>query len=277
MAASSSTLAAGRIAGIFDVSNLAQAAIVEGAVTAYQTALTDDNDALLPSGANAFGLSGVSISAGQVVGGTAVAGSDMVAVQKVGRAKVLLAASTTCSKGQQAVVANSSGHVAPRTQWSTSAQVIGFFAQSHTSGPQPEFVMVDLFMHHIETAIAVTGQGTGTIGAATKYLAAPGQAPAAAQIPLFIAPYACTLRNLSVALGTAPAGTDTVAFTVQTSVNQGASWVSSALTATPTAGTGKSAQDLVDTVAIAAGTWVAIQVASSNITAAAPVATFYVT
>ena len=275
--ASSITLSAARISGIFDVVNLAQSAIPEGALVQYQTASTDDNDVLLPTAANSFNLAGVSLSAGQVVGGTSVAGSDFVGVQKLGRAKVLLAASTTVTRGQQCIAANALGHCTARTQWSTSAQVLGYFAQSHTSGGQAEFVMVDLALAPVEVAIAITGQCTGTITAATKYLTAPGDAVAAAQIPLFIAPYPMTLRYLSVALGTAPGGTDTVVFTVQKSSNQGTSWVSTALTATPTAGTGKSAQDLTDTATLAAGDWVAIQVVSSNVTAAAPVATVYAT
>ena len=61
-----------------------------------------------------------------------------------------------------------------------------------------------------------SGGGGGALGAATKYLTAPGQAPSATEIPLALATRAGTLRTLRCALDTAPGGADTVVATVRT-------------------------------------------------------------
>lgn len=277
MAAGSITSSAARIAGIFDVSNLAQAAIPEGAVVAYQTALTDDNDALLPTGANAIGLSGVSMGAGTVPAGTATSGSDYIAVQKHGRAKVLLKASTTCTKGQLAVVANASGHVVPRTQFTTSAQVVGYFAQDHTSGTSPEYVMVDLFFHNVEICQSVFGAASTAIGAATRYLSSAGTgASSATAVVLEVVPFAGVLRNFFASAVTAPGGADTGIFTVYKSSDNGATFTATTLTCTISAA-GKSANDITHFPAVAAGDLLAIQVVSTAGTLAGCSASFQLT
>src|SRR5690348_6729531 len=135
MAVTPITNSARRIASdVFPVSYLSQAAIPEGAVVCYNVAGTDD-EVVLPGAANAGAVAGVSMSAGPLtsgVGGTSTAGTDRVAVQKLGRAKVLLAAGQVCVRGDLAVVFNASGHVASRQSLSqknaTSAAIIGYFA-----------------------------------------------------------------------------------------------------------------------------------------------------
>lgn len=272
--ATSITLSAARISGIFDVNNLAQSAIAEGAVVQYQTAATDDNDVLLPTAANQFNLAGVSMGAGLIPSGSATAGSDFVAIQKLGRAKVLLAASTTVTRGQQCVVANSSGHTTSRTGWTTSAQVLGYFAQSHTSGAQAEFVMVDLALAPVEIAQPIVGQSITAIGAATKYLVAAGTdaANAAARV-LFVCPQAGTLRTLTASATTAAGGSDTGIVTVYRNTWGGLTYsgfAATTITATlaATGATSFFIQDTTHTVAVNAGDLVAIQVVSSGITLA---------
>mgnify|MGYP000479319632 CR=1 FL=1 len=61
----------------------------------------------------------------------------------------------------------------------------------------------------------VSAGGTGSLGAATVYLLAPGAAASGTEVPLALATRSGTLRNLRCALGTAPGGADTVAFTVR--------------------------------------------------------------
>lgn len=277
MAASSVTTSAGRINGIFDVSQLAGASIPEGAVCAWQTTSTDDNDAILPSAANASGLCGVSASAGAIAGGTATSGTDFVLVQRNGRAKCLLATSTTVTRGQQAVVANSSGHVTSRTPYSTSAQCLGWFAQNHTSTSAAEFVEVDLSMHQIEICQQVFGAEATAPGAATKYLGPAGTTTGnSAQVALALATYAGKIRNLRVQASTAPGSAQTGVFVVQKSSNQGSSWSDTALTAT-ISGTGKTAADLSNTDTVAAGDLLAIKVTSSETALAGITASFQIT
>jgi len=278
--AASITLSASRISGIFDVTNLAQSSIIEGAVVQYQTASTDDNDVILPTAANQFNIAGVSMGAGSIPLGTAVSGSDFVAVQKLGRAKVLLTASTTVTRGQQAVVADSTGRTTFRTQWSTSAQVIGYYAQSHTSGSTAEYVMVDLALAPVEICMPVTGFCVTAPGAATKYLVSVNSgAGAASAVPLIVAPFAGTIRNLMASATTAPASTDTLIFAVyRNPLSAGAygGYATSALTCTIT-GTAVQAADNTHTVAVTAGDLLAIQCVSSNVTGAGITATFQLT
>lgn len=272
--ASSITLSAARISGIFDVTNLAQSAIPEGAVVQYQTSSTDDNDVLLPTAANQFNIAGVSMGAGQIPLGTASAGNDFLAVQKLGRAKVLLAASTTVTRGQQCVVANSSGYTTFRNPWTTSAQVLGYFAQSHTSGSTAEYVMVDLALAPVEIAQPIVGQSVTAIGAATKYLVAGGTAAASATaVVLFVCPQAGVLRTLTATATTAAGGSDTGIVTVYRNAVSGntyAGFATTALTCTLTSsGAGSNfIQDTTHTVACNAGDLIAIQVVSSGATLA---------
>jgi|SRR6185312_1081229 len=114
----------------------------------------------------------------------------------------------------------------------------------------------------------VFGSASTAIGAATKYLSAAGTATAASsQVVLDLVTHASTLQNLYANASTAPAGTDTLIFTVQTSTDNGGTWTDSALTCTIT-GTAKAASDTTHAVAVAAGTLIAIKVVSSGATGA---------
>lgn len=272
--------AATRIADdLFTVSYLAgSAGIQDGCIVVRGS---DDDSCALPAAALAKGILGVSKSAGPFGSGTgqtgaATSGVDRVAVQKLGRARVLVAANTTVNRGEDCVIANSSGHGRSRVPSEGTCGILGQFAQSKTTGANPEFVEVDLEIETLEQSSTVMGGSTNAaIGAATKYLASPGVAVAAAQIPLYVAPQAATIRNLRAQLGTAPGGSDTVAFTVQKSSDNGATWADTALTATISAA-GKSASDVSDVVSIAAGDLLAIKVVSSGATAAFPSCSFQV-
>ncbi len=124
-------------------------------------------------------------------------------------------------------------------------------------------------------SFCVTGAGVDAISATTKYLANPGENHAAAQIKLYLATRAVTIQNLYCSMETAPAGTDTSIFTVQTSVDNGANWVDSTLTVTIT-GTAKSGSDVTHRVAVAAGTLLAIKEVATGSTGAKCVASFEV-
>lgn len=63
--------------------------------------------------------------------------------------------------------------------------------------------------------VPVTGGGTGALGAATKYLVAPGAAATSTEYQLALFGRAGTARNLYCKLGTAPGGSDTVTVTVR--------------------------------------------------------------
>lgn len=113
------------------------------------------------------------------------------------------------------------------------------------------------------------------LGAATVFLVALGQNKASSAVPIYFAGRACTIQNLAVVAGTAPAGSDTVICTVQKSSDKGATWTDTALTATiPAAGT--ATYDTTHAVAIAKGDLLAVEAVSSGATAAAVVASFEV-
>jgi hypothetical protein len=122
----------------------------------------------------------------------------------------------------------------------------------------------------------VQGAGVDAISATTKYLANPGENHAAAQIKLFgPAPFACTIGYLAVSCETAPGGSDTSIFTVQKSVDKGANWTDTALTATVVAA-GTTAYDTTHFVAIAKGDMLAIKEVASGSTGAKCSAAFFV-
>lgn len=242
----------------------------------------DEFTVVLPSAANGGGQ-GICASSGSLPNGTALDSTtnpsgpfDKVTAQKVGLAAALVPAATTVALGQQAVN-NANGLFIGRTQWSSSAFVWGEFAQGRTTGgTNPELVELDIKPYWVELVRPITGGCTGTIGAATKYLTAPGQAVAAAQIPLYVARFnGEVLRNLQASLGTAPGGADTVVFTVyRNPLVAGAytGWAATTITCTISAA-GVSASDLTHAVTLNQGDLVAIQVVSSNVTAALPTAT----
>ena len=120
-------------------------------------------------------------------------------------------------------------------------------------------------------------QGAGVDAAnGTKYLANPGENHAAAQIKLFgPAPFACTIGYLACSCETAPGGSDTGVFTIQKSVDKGANWTDTTVTATvPAAGT--TVYDTTHFVAIAQGDMLAIKEVQSGATGAKSSATFLV-
>lgn len=105
------------------------------------------------------------------------------------------------------------------------------------------------------------GGGKGTLGAATVYLTAPGQAASATEVVLGKATRSGSLRNLYCDLGTAPGGADSVVATVRIA------GADSALTCSITAA-GTSCSDTSNTPAVTAGQRVSIKAVSSAGTAA---------
>lgn len=117
---------------------------------------------------------------------------------------------------------------------------------------------------YVDSAVKflVAGGGSDAAGIATKYLAQLGSVHSAAQVVLGIVSAARTLQNLYVDLVTAPGGAATYIVTVQKSTDHGATWSDTTLTCTVT-GAAKSASDVAHTVAVVAGTLLAIKVVSS--------------
>lgn len=274
--------AAGQIKNIYDRDFIAGVTGIQQGVGLIIGA--DEFTAALATAANQGTALGVCASRGSMPNGTALDSTtnptgpfDKVTVQKIGLAAVLVPAATTVTLGQPATV-NANGLFVQRVQYSVSGYVWGEFAQTRTTGgTNAELVEMDMKgQYWVELVRQITGGATGTITAATKYLAAPGQAVAAAQIALYVArTNGEVLRNLQAALGTAPGGADTVIFTVyRNPLVAGAytGWVATGITCTISAA-GVSGSDLIHTQSLNQGDLVAIQVVSSNVTAAAPTAT----
>ena len=116
---------------------------------------------------------------------------------------------------------------------------------------------------------------TGTIGAATRYMTTAGGAVSATEVAIGIVTKTGILRNLRASLGTAPGGADTVVFTVRKSSDNGATWGATTLTCTISAAN-KSASDVANFPAVAAGDLLSVEMVSSAGTAATPFVGFEV-
>lgn len=97
----------------------------------------------------------------------------------------------------------------------TTSQNYVFAGPSSGSGAPGFRALVGGDLGSIVAHTAHSGGGTGTLGAATKYLTAPGQAASSTEIYLGLARRSATARSLYCRLGTAPGGSDTVVFTVR--------------------------------------------------------------
>lgn len=248
---------------------------------APSTSLGDPGDpqAKLPTGTAPQLLSpaGINESAGFVGGAGTVAG-DPVATTRQGLTKAKLTTLLAVTRGQPIEAdPGTLGNVRGRTPYSRSGWVLGTAEEARTAGSTDEDLEIYAQPYFVECVRQVTGQCTGTVTAATKYLTAPGSTVAAAQIPLYCARFAGeTIRNLNAWATTAPGGADTGIYTVQKSSDNGATWTDTTLTATISAA-GKAASDLTHAVVLAAGDLLAIKVVSSNTTLAGCGATFDVT
>ena len=198
---------------------------------------------------------------------------DQINIQSLGIGKIMFAADQIIVPGDR-IIADSDGRGIKRTPFSSSGPCLGFaFQRRNVVDPKPGEVF--LLPHFIEVVMPITGGSDGAaIGAATKYLAAPGVAVAAAELPLFVCDAPGKLRNLRCSLKTAPGGADTVIFAVLKSSDNGASWTATTLTCTIT-GAAKAASDKLEAhaVDVAAGDLIAIRAISSAGTAAGPAAT----
>jgi hypothetical protein len=263
---------------IFDFGTTAATAGLRKGVGAYFSAIDSISRQTTARGQ----VFGIQVEEGTLPDGSANYGQDAthpaetVTLQTLGIAQALVPGSSTATINDQVEI-NSDGRAIKRTAYSVSSYLLGRFLETFTAGADPEYRADHLQPQVVEVVRQVTGGCTGAIGAATKFLTAPGSGVAAAQIPLYRARFAGeVVRNLSVNLGTAPGGADTVAFTVQKSSDNGGTWSDLAVTATISAAA-KTATDLVNTATLAAGDLLAVKMVSSAGTAAAPLATFDVT
>lgn len=241
-------------------------------------ATSGDPQAKLPTGTAPW-LSvpaGINETAG-AVGGSGTTAGEPISVTRQGLTRVLLKNGTSSTRGGKLIASATLGYVQPYTDFSFSAWILGTAEEAATA---------DSTSYHVEAYIQpflqavvrpVNAGCAGTITAATKYLGDVSQAKASAQVVRYMARFTGeVIRNLSCNLVTAPGGTDTVAFTVQKSSDNGATWSDTALTATIT-GTAKSATDLTHTETLTAGDLLAVKAVSSAGTAADAFVVFDVT
>ena len=222
---------------------------------------------------------GVQIDEGALPNGAANYGqsatqpAEQINAQKEGIAWGLAAAASTPVMGDQAIC-DASAQFITRVPYSFSAFVYGQFDESRTVGSNPELVGIELLPQYIEVVRNVTCGGTGALGAATKYGTYVAGAASATAVPLFMAAFTGQkIRNLAAGLTTAPAGVDTVIFTVMTSVDFGANWVDTVVTCTTT-GTAFASYDLTHSATLTKGMLVALKAVSSGATAAGITASF---
>jgi hypothetical protein len=254
--------------------------LAQGEITIFRAPDASGNPQVVaPSGSAPWlqAFYGVNQSAG-FVGGSGTSAGEAIEMVRQGLSRVLLENGQTSSRGGQLVAsANQLGAVTPRSPYSFSALVIAQAEEAASAAGTDQQIEAYVQPYWVELVRPVTGGCTGAVGAATKYLAAPGQAPAASPVALYQARFTGeVVRSLSANLATAPGGADTVAFTVQKSSDNGTTWSDLAVTATIT-GAAKGASDLVHSATLAAGDLVAIKAVSSAGTAASATVTFDVT
>ena len=265
------------IAKVFNLPFLAQVAMQEGAIAVEGSA---DYAAALPTGTQPHlqPVAGINRTAG-TIGGSGAAANEEISCQRLGLAKLLTSPSTVTTRGAQAIADSGAnlGNAKVRTPYSSSAIVIGQFEEGHTVGAAAEHVEAEVRPQIVEVVRPVTFGALGVVTAATVYGNGVGIAKATAQVPLYCARFdGETVRNLGLALATAPGGADTVAVTLQKSVDGGANWTDLAVTATIT-GAAKAASDLTHSAILAAGDLLAAKLVSSAGTAAGLCGTFDVT
>lgn len=130
-------------------------------------------------------------------------------------------------------------------------------------------------LRYEQGGLPVFANATGAIGAATRFPTTAGGPGSALEVAVGLVTRTGILRNLYASLVTAPGGTDTVAFTVRKSSDNGATWSSTTLTCTIT-GTAKGASDTTHAPAVTAGDLLSVQMVSSAGTAATPAIAFEV-
>ncbi len=268
--ATATNKSAARKAGLLDNPYLAKAAIGEGHIVSHGAA---EGEAVLPASNVDTKIAGVCLAGGQA-GTTLTSGTDMFGAQWHGRAKAKLKAGLTANRGDMAVPSDSTGASQARTLFSFSQYVLGTYPQTKTAGSNDDFIEVDMAPRLVELVRSVTAGTSSTFGADTKYIAPGYVARTSAQVPLYVVGFTGeTLRNLRCTLATAPGGTDTVAFTVQKSSDQGGTWADTTVTCTIT-GTGKTATDLTHSVSLTQYDMLALKTVSSATTAAIAFCTF---
>lgn len=275
--------AARSIFGIWDYGYRAAGAGIRKGIALVVGA--DNTKAVKASAARAGKFRGVAMDEGAMPDGSANYGQDAehpaepVNAQKAGIAAGLVPATQVIVQGDQ-VVCDANAMFVPRTPYSVSAFIWGQFDESKTIGARAAFAGIELFPHYVEVVRPVTVSQplkTTVLGAATVYGSGLGLAFSAAPVQLYRARFAGeVVRNLSLSLGIAPGGADTVAAAIMTSTDNGNNWTARAVTCTVSAAA-FSATDLVNTYTLAAGEIVGIRFISSAGTAAGACASFDVT
>lgn len=241
-------------------------ALVRGTVACQYTAGTD-LDVVNPDNASASVVVGLVASAGTLTSGSysAPAVGDPLTIQRFGQGVGLLAANQTITRGDPLGTVSGTGGQIGAYVPGRGQKFVGYAAQSKTSSGTPLYIEVDLGSNPKDIHVmGISGFASTTFQNATKFLSAPGTTTAAASaVELFVVPPGGgKIANLSASDGTAPGGSDSDAFTVQKSSDNGATWTDTALTATISA-SAKAASDTTHTVAVAAGDLLAIKVVAS--------------
>lgn len=244
--------------------------LAQGEITVFTAPDASGNPQVIaPSGSAPWlqAFYGVNQSAGFVGGSGTIAG-EAVEMVRQGLSLVLLANGQTTTRGCQLIASAAAlGYVAPRAPYSFSALVLGQAEEAVTASGTDQEIEAYVQPYWLEIVRPVFAVATdATVGAATKYMAGVGVALGAGAVPIAIAQYAETIRNLWVDTGTAAGNTETLAATVIKSSDHGTTWSDTAVTCTITGnagGTAKSASDLVHTATLAAGDLVGIKLVSS--------------
>lgn len=220
---------------------------------------------------------GINDSAG-FVGGSGTTLGEALALTRQGLCRMKLTNGITTTRGAELIAdASVLGNVKLRTPYSFSAYVLGTAEEAYSSSATDDLIEAYMQPALKEVIRSVFAATSSTFGADTKYIAPGYVALAAAQVPVFVAAFTGqVVRNLVTSLATAPAGTDTVVYTIQKSSDNGATWTDTAVTCTTT-GTAKASSDLTHSAVLAAGDLLAIKAVSSATTAAIAAVQFDVT
>ena len=252
--------------------------LVGGTAFGYVMIRTADNadgmpQVILPTGTAPWrqDFYGVCIEQG-FVGGTGTAALEPITLKRQGACPVILEANQAVTRGQNLIASPTTlGCVIPRTNFSGSAIIIGTAEETLAASTTAQRLEAYLQPYRVEDRLQVSASQpllNTAIGNATVYAVSTGQAFSVAATALYVARYTGSLiANLGVQLNVAPGGADTVTVTLYTSLDHGATYAARAVTCA-IGPTGHSGADLTNTYALTVGEIVAVQIVSTNVTAA---------
>ncbi len=234
-------------------------------------ASTPDYTALLPTGAQPYlqPVAGINRTAG-VVAGAGTSSGEELSLQQLGLAAFQIANGTVVAAGQQVICDPANlGATKPRSQWSFSAQILGWFTQALTGTTDPLSLAEGVVNPYwVEIVRSFAGYvATAPAAGQTKYANGPSGAVANSAVPLMPVPFTGNVaRNLTIGVTTAPAAGETLTATLyRNPLVSGAytGFVATTLTCA-ISGTGLVAFDQTHAVPCNQGDLLALQFVASN-------------